>query len=860
MALRRSSLLIFALGLFSLFLTCDRNPSHRPRASQGSIDFSGYSFSDSGPVELRGEWIFVWNELPDVGSLPDFLRHFARDSDQTPGTVTYMELPGRWNGQSTGESRASATGFATYLLRFEGLSSSDMERLAFRMKDALTAYKVYIVEDGQEHGPVMSNGVVGTSVESSVPQHLPLVSPLPSELSSGWIVWQISNFHDGIGGPIYPLILGTEKDLLKQRENKRSRDFLVLGVLLVMSLYHFALFAQRQEDRASLWFAIFNATITLRMLLTEKYIQGWFPEPDEQAFEWMMKFDYGTAFIAVPVFFAFLQSVFFWRPSVYLQKPVWIVASLFLLSLSFPQRVYGPYSTYYFVWALFLCIWMMVAILLAVRNREMGASASFAGLLALLGGGINDALLADGLISSTYLLPYAFIFFVIAQSYILVRRFTHAYHTAEHLSEHLQREVAHQTSELEGQNQKLAEITRQRTLFFQNISHELRTPLTLIFGLLESVSQGEYGSISEQLKRPVASMQKNARQLLRLINQLLDLSRIEAGQVRLNLEAVNVSRLLQEMTDSYYETARRKSIDLKTSIAPDLFASADPEKLEKVFYNLMSNAMKFTPSHGEVNVDLYQDRDRLIISISDSGPGINDLDRERIFQRFFQVQGPRIQFQEGTGIGLSIVKEFVELHGGSLDLESNPDRGSKFTVSMQSLIPDSELKESSYRLSLYRGDQEFEYLEREVAEKSARDTGAEPEEPKATILVVEDSEDMRNFISHVLGAKYRIILAENGQQGLEMTRMHKPDLLLSDIMMPVLDGPAMIAEIKSDQSLKHIPCALLSARLDIENDTGTESDLADFFLAKPFQPVELREAVASFLNSIPDSGILNSRD
>lgn len=845
MAQRRLKIFLIFSAL-SLLAFCRPSDQAAPRIHNGTIDFTEYSFAKSGPLELRGEWILLWKQLPEAQEIPAMLHRLERrvsgDSDAANLPLTRMSLPSRWNGHSLeDQSKIPATGYGTFVLRFKGLESGDMDRLAFRMKDALTAYRIFIVTGEGVIGPVMSNGNVGTSVSTSVPQHLPLVVPLPSNMHDGWIVFQVSNYHDGIGGAIYPLILGTEKDLLAQRETKRSRDFLVLGVLLVMSLYHFALFSQRPEDRASLWFALFNAAITLRMLLTEKYIQTWFPEPDELSFEWMMKLDYGTAFIAVPIFLSFLQSVFPWRIAEALRKPAWIVSGLFMIGLVFPQRAYSPYATYYFLWALVLALIMLAGIYLAMRKREMGASSSFAGLIALLAGGINDALLADGLISSTYLLPFAFIFFVIAQSYILVRRFSHAYHTAEHLSEYLQAEVATQTGELEEQNKKLGEVTRQRTLFFQNISHELRTPLTLIFGLLESIGQGDYGPISEKLKRPVASMQKNARQLLRLINQLLDLSRIEAGQITLHLEAVNLSRLLDEMSESYYETAKRKEIKLETRIAPDLYVSGDSEKLEKIFYNLMSNAVKFSPAGGTVTVDLER-MQRIKVTIGDTGPGIPESEKERIFQRFFQGEGLRSRFQEGTGIGLAIVKEFVDLHGGLLEVQSRTGEGARFTVTLDALElgdkPESKLESSE---TIYRGDREAETLSPEESREQWHSTDGRP-----TILVVEDSEDMRTFIAHVLGTDYNIVLAENGAEGLEKAKQYSPDLLLSDVMMPVLDGPALISEIKSDPALRSIPCALLSARMELEKE---DAEQADYYLAKPFQPSELREAVAEFLYS-----------
>ena len=834
---------------------CSRKTSG-PTIQKGFIDLTDYSFVKKGPISLKGQWIIFWNWMPAPEEVLHRLQRINGKEIRRESPLDYMKLPGRWNGHElTDGSAASGIGYATFALRYHGLAADDMHRLAFRMKDALTAYRIFIADDsaGLISEPVMTNGVVGTSEATSVPQHLPLVAPLPANLSNGWIIFQVSNFHDGVGGPIYPLILGTESQLLLQREDKRSRDFLVLGVLLVMSLYHLGLYFQRKEDRSSLWFSVFNAILALRMLLTEKYIQSWWPEPNETAFEWMMKFDYATVFLAVPVFFFFLQTVFPWKPSHKLRWPVWIIAGLFLLTLIFPQRVYGPIATFYFIWALIMSLWMLVGVFVVMKKEELGAGISFTGLLALMVGGIHDTLLAEGVIASMYLLPYAFIFFVIAQSYILVRRFSHAFHTAEHLSQNLAREVAVQTAQLEERNKQLEDITRQRTLFFQNISHELRTPLTLIYGLLESVDQGDYGPTGKNLQRPLASLQKNTRQLLRLINQLLDLSRIEAGQVKMNMQAVNISRILGELVESYQELAERKRIRLEVNLKPDVYVSGDGEKLEKVFYNLMSNAMKFTPEGGRVEIALAQDTREAKIRFKDSGPGIAETDQRRIFHRFFQADGARTGHQEGTGIGLAIVKEFIELHDGKLELESRSGEGATFVVVLKSLL-DPNAENYRGKTTLYRADSEQTRGER------AEPKGNRPGRPE--ILVVEDSEDMRAFIAHVLRNDYNVVLAKNGKEGVTLAREKKPDLILTDVMMPVMDGPAMIAELKSDPTLESIPCAILSARMELEDDDNSSN--ADFFLAKPFKPAELKNAVQEFLHAAKDAAesmdSANSRD
>ncbi|MCB1169430.1 MAG: response regulator [Leptospiraceae bacterium] len=871
---KRGILILLTLSILTRF-SCDA-PDRQRSIEAGYIDLANYSFQEDGPLELRGEWIILWNRLLMPAEAQNVLSRLPVERTAENGP-RFMKLPGRWNGHPIDGGRtAPGIGHATFALRYSGLSGDDMHRLAFRMKDALSSYRIYIVDDklGPFPEPIMSNGIVAQSEEKAVPQHLPLVRPLPSGLTDGWILLQVANFHDSVGGPIYPLRLGTEEQLLGQREQKRAQDFLVLGVLLVMGLYHLGLATQRSRDRASLWFALFNGVLAARLLLTEKYVQEWLGPPNELFFELLQKADYATAFILVPLFFSFLRRVFLGPIIGKLEKPAWILTLLFLCTLFWPQRSYSSVATYYYIWALLLSIWVLAGMVAAIRRKELGARISFAGLLIVFLAGINDALLADGQISGAYILPYGFILFVVAQSYILIRRFSHAFNTAEHLSQYLQKEVQNQTRELEEKNRALQDVTHQRTIFFQNISHELRTPLTLIYGPLESMRSGEYGPVGPSMSGALGSMMRNARQLLRLINQLLDLSRIEAGHVQIRKETVPISSLLEDVARSFQEFGERKEIRLELNIAGSFYCSGDAEKLEKVFYNLISNAFKYTPRGGSVTITLDASETEVIIRVADTGPGIPREDREKIFHRFYQVDGSRTRQQEGSGIGLSIVKEFVDLHGGRLELESEVGRGSRFTVALDRKSPEgNEPPSEPEPHGLYRGDggrspiplvesQESSPFRSAQTEESGDISSAEgqgsglPANPSAsnqeqsanmpTILVVEDSEDMRNFISHVLQGKYNIALAENGREGLEIAARIRPDLILSDVMMPEMDGPEMLRRIRESETLRETPSVLLSARLDTEPEQGEQ--LADFYLAKPFRPEELREAVMGFLS------------
>jgi signal transduction histidine kinase/DNA-binding response OmpR family regulator len=394
------------------------------------------------------------------------------------------------------------------------------------------------------------------------------------------------------------------------------------------------------------------------------------------------------------------------------------------------------------------------------------------------------------------------------------------------------------------EREKTEEMYQMKLRFFTNISHEFRTPLTLILGPLQKIIKDLEGD--RRFNRQIATIRRNSDRLFRLIDQVIEFRRIETNKIRLNAAKGDIVRFLRELTDSFEEIACERSISLDFS--SDLDACElwyDEHKVDKIVYNLLSNAFKFTPNHGTISVKLsrarQQDHQRefVEIRIEDNGIGISEDDQQHIFNRYFRVENPDSFVQTGSGIGLSLTKELTELHSGRVEVESRLGKGTTFKVylplgkdhlSPEEMVDHVEArKDQPFSLKQFALKDEQEYIDKYDPVQPQLDHGDRP-----LLLIVDDDRELRNFIKSSFSPDYIVIEAENGNEGFSMALKNNPDIIISDIMMPVMDGIALCRKLKTDIKTSHIPIILLTAKAGIESrieglDTG-----ADAYIAKPF--------------------------
>ncbi|RAV99479.1 hybrid sensor histidine kinase/response regulator transcription factor [Pseudochryseolinea flava] len=374
---------------------------------------------------------------------------------------------------------------------------------------------------------------------------------------------------------------------------------------------------------------------------------------------------------------------------------------------------------------------------------------------------------------------------------------------------------------------RMHELDMMKIKFFTNVSHEFRTPLTLILTPIEKILR-QTTDVDHQ--NQFRLIQRNAKRLLNLVNQLLDFRKMEVQEIRFNPSEGDIIQFIRETAGSFSDLSEKKNIafNIDTDL-PSLETVFDQDKLEKILFNLLSNAFKFTRETGKVQVHVSLDdaakEKWLIISVTDSGIGIPADKLDKIFDRFFQNELPKSIVNQGSGIGLSITKEFVRIHGGTITVESDVDRGSTFTVR----LPITEVFEQT-NISKVNEVEIQETLTAPFANQES-DVAATH---KPTILLVEDNEDFRFYLKDNLKFEFKIIDAANGLIGWQQTLQQLPDLIVSDVMMPEMNGMELCKKIKQDQRVSHIPVILLTARTEEEQKLEGLQTGADDYITKPF--------------------------
>lgn len=386
-------------------------------------------------------------------------------------------------------------------------------------------------------------------------------------------------------------------------------------------------------------------------------------------------------------------------------------------------------------------------------------------------------------------------------------------------------------------NEQLNAATQSKLAFFTNVSHDLRTPLTLIAEPVEQMTRA--GNLTEQQHTLMRIADKNVRILRRLINQILDFRKYENGRLTLTLEEVDVRSLVDEWVEAFRPLARKRDIKLTVECSGEVPPSMalDVEKMERVVFNIVSNAFKYTPDNGAITVRAGMDGGSLVIEVADTGKGIPVDDIDKIFDRFYQVDKVRPQ---GSGIGLSLAKAFVELHGGRISVSSVPGEGSEFRVEIPVTHVASEGAESA-RVASGQPDE----IDAELG--SIEPTDADADDGKPLLLVIDDNADMRLLVASLMKDEYRIATAADGRQGLKAAARYVPDLIICDVMMPVMDGLECCRQLKSEISTSHIPVLLLTAcAMDEQRVEGYDSG-ADGYLSKPFNEAVLKSRCRSLV-------------
>lgn len=408
------------------------------------------------------------------------------------------------------------------------------------------------------------------------------------------------------------------------------------------------------------------------------------------------------------------------------------------------------------------------------------------------------------------------------------------------IKERLQADIRIQKMEAK----KIRELDAAKTNFFTNISHEFRTPLTLIISPIQQLLQNNTAGVSE-LSQQHNLILKNAQRLLRLINQILDISKIEAGNLKLEVSKNDIVEFLNSIAISFKTLAEKNNIDFQINIKNNnRYCYFDKDVIEKIVFNLLSNAFKFTTNFGEIALEAEVKNNHLFISVFDNGIGMDEETTSHIFERYFQAKGKKERKSIGTGIGLALTKELTELHLGHISVKSALNKGSQFMV---------EIPVAAHKFDITQIKENFDInlvpQPNYIQTSSHLPSEIILENDAPILLIVEDNDELREYLVGIFDNKYKILEAENGQIGLQKAIEHLPDIILSDFIMPIMDGGEFCVAIKKNEKTSHIPFIILTSKqntaaINLGYDLG-----ADDYILKPFNANILAKKLESILRT-----------
>ncbi|MBT6180249.1 MAG: response regulator [Deltaproteobacteria bacterium] len=871
------------MGAFLTILWgCAGKHQESPTAQHGLLDLSEWDFSRNGNVTLKGDWLLLWDEFQAPGSIETF-----RQLHQN-----IIQVPGLWHTQNhptlLGQTLPSQ-GHATYVVEVKlppGIRSDD---LSISTQAIGTAANWTITEpSGSQSLGKMNQGVAARSLNGTIPVRVNTSINLGSSEQKSIVIWvHLSNYHVARGGIWNAPHLGLSQVMAQAIYKQTLLNAAILGLLMIVALYHLVLFLQRREDLPSLYFALVCLAVGLLHWMSSRFFQqlgmGW----SQQGFHWVSFLENIAMPLCVMSMYAFIHSLL---PNERFKELGMVLghaagAALILLTLFTEPTTYSSYLYLYHLHILgaLLCVVGFLG-LKSIQGSPL-ARWVLLGFGVLIVGTANDIMLAMQIIDTIYIGPFTFIAFVVLQSGILSNQVSKAFKRAEHLGQHLQREVTERTEDLrfqtaEAQNytrealrqkakaesarlaslelkeeaeryaEQLEEMDRVKTQFFQNMSHELRTPLTLILNPLESQRREQPDN------RDIEIATKNSMRLLRLVNQLLDFQKISAGKSELKLEPLDLNRFIHICGDYFHSACSNKDIEFTVTRdgqsldekEPPVWVMSETDALEKVVFNYLSNALKYTPTRGSIELGFTVQDNHVKLFVRDTGPGISKPGQAKLFEVFSQVDETTTRAYEGTGLGLALVKSLIEQMNGQVDVESEVGTGSTFLAS----IPLCPAPENADNLEFSVKEWLLDKDQGETGTETTQELEALPdigERQNGLVLVVDDLADMRTLIGGTLQKSgYHVITAPNGKRGLELAQELQPDLILTDWMMPQMSGPELIAAVKDDPKLSSTPMILLTAKSDDESKVlGTEIG-ANAFLGKPFNDQELTSMVRNMLS------------
>ncbi len=781
------------------------------------IDLSSAKWGEGESFALDGMWHAYWGAL----LTPDTV-------EQAEHLPVLFPVPETWDSPRGLAEPFPDLGYLTYRVKVKVPEAQ--QTLYLYLPDMPSAYRLWV--NGEF---VAANGTVGRVEQHEKPAFLPQTARIEGHSGELELLLQVSNYHYREGGIWFSPRISDESGRFALSQRPMIIAVFFSAVLIALGLYNFSLYLFRRQEHAALYFGLLCLVVGFRRLLIDERAFYLF-----ELFEWssLQAMEHLCFYLTLPLFVGFFASLFQTHVPAALRRVCWLVSfPFFVLCLVFPARVYTEFNV---MFQLIVTTAMVVVCLLFIKVvRENGKHVMGFGfsLLLLAITVINDVLKANDFIDSPNIAHFGVLAFAITQSLALQRQYL------KNLAK-----VESMTQRLEQRNADLVEMDAFKDDFLATTSHELRTPLYGISGLARLLLDSSEGQFSLEQRKQLSLIASTTKRLSLLVNDILDHASIKHGKLRLNLVKCDIAALSQMVLDTLQPVVGEKPLVLHADVANDVrYLMVDEYRFQQILFNLIGNAVKYTES-GEVNLRVYKRAEAIVAEVADTGPGISKEQFEHLFRPFEQGVVESGQQVSGTGLGLSISRQLVELHGGTLDLDSHVGEG----TCVRMVFPESLCAKGSdtpANPTTFKGREEKAVLNLDFLKQEAGYIERKPSEgdsPSPLIFVVDDEPINREVISGQLRqAGYRVEVFEDGLAFLSKLNVDLPDLVLLDYMMPRMNGPEVCESVRRTFDSYELPIMMLTAKQQVGDIVKALGAGANDYLIKPYHEHELLARVAS---------------
>lgn len=792
-------IIILLCGLFILtavfsipYFTEKQNYDLKP--VNGILDLRDWNSEQDGTVTLKGDWEFYREEFVDYGQI------------ESEGMT--VQVPSGWKDyEGTG---GSGFGYGTYMLQVKNAKAG--MPLALRVPGMSTAYELYI-----DDRLVSSCGTINTGEEQSEPWVETKTITFTPDASTFSILIKVSNYTYAVGGMRYAISMGTPEQISAMGKIVADKDMFLFAALMVMAFYYFLIFLLRPDDKSSLYFVLMCVIFACRItVIGDTLIYRLVPVISYHA---VVVLDFLTT-VWFSIFAVIMVKQFFPKQLPRIALKLFFIYGV-LISIVI---LFSPVS--FFTSLIVLVQVMAIGIgmygncylaMIFVSGRETGkneAGLILAGGIALALAALHDVLYNDSLIQSGIgeWVAIAQFVLVLIQAFILAKRFSEAFKSVHTLS------------------QKLMKLDAVKDEFLANTSHELRTPLNGIIGVTEALLRGGSGELSGMQRQELSVVAGSSRRLSNLVNEILDYSKMKNGDILLNIVPIRLEGLIYSITSVFKQIGKSGECEMIAELPENLPpVLADENRVTQILYNLIGNAVKFTEK-GTITISAEKTGEMVEVCVSDTGIGIQEDKLEDIFKSFEQVDTSLTRRHGGTGLGLSITKQLVELHKGTITVDSRLGVGSKFRFT----LPVSKKEPENNAITV-------DSAGLPPAAEPVNVTAAAKTGNGAPILLVDDDAFSLQASSAILAMDgYAVTGVGSGKAALEKVREGPAfSLVILDVMMPEMSGYEVCAKLRENKSIFDLPVLMLTARTSTRDIVmGFEAGANDY-LSKPFEPEEL---------------------